>query len=215
MISQRLLDRPVPSRERRQLLRALGGDRRRGGRRRASVFGVIIGTGTGGGIVVDRRVLTGANGWRASGDTTRSRPRATTNRPGPPCYCGRRGCIETFLSGPALARDYAEQRRSRRRAQEIAARAAAGEALRARGARTIRGAPGARARQRHQPARPGRHRARRRVVEYRAGCTSACRGSGARTSSPTRSRRGWRGPSMATRAASAARRGCGEPRSRD
>jgi fructokinase len=91
------------------------------------VFGVIIGTGTGAGITVHGRVLTGPNGiagewghnplpW-ASGDET----------PGPPCYCGKHGCVETFLSGPALTRDH-EQRSGRRvSAPDIAALAASGD----------------------------------------------------------------------------------------
>jgi fructokinase len=72
----------------------------------AVVFGVILGTGTGGGVVVDRRVLTGrhaiAGEW---GHNALPWPDAD-EYPGPTCYCGRRGCIETFLSGPAMASDY-------------------------------------------------------------------------------------------------------------
>jgi fructokinase len=70
------------------------------------VFGAILGTGVGGGIVVDRHPLVGPNAiagewghnalpWPADGEW-----------PGPPCYCGRAGCIETFLSGPGLSRDH-------------------------------------------------------------------------------------------------------------
>jgi len=92
------------------------------------VFGVIIGTGTGGGIVVDQRVLTGANGVAGEwGHNPLPAPRDGES-PGPVCYCGRRGCIETFLSGPALAGDYAASGGAGVTAQEIAARAAAGEA---------------------------------------------------------------------------------------
>ncbi len=73
---------------------------------RRVVFGVILGTGTGGGIVIDRQVLTGphaiAGEW---GHNALPWPDAE-EYPGPPCYCGLRGCIETFLSGPALAADY-------------------------------------------------------------------------------------------------------------
>ena len=93
------------------------------------VFGVIIGTGTGGGVVVERRVLTGANGVAGEwGHNPLPAPRPDES-PGPSCYCGRSGCIETFLSGPALARDYAESGGACVTAQEIAARAAGGEAL--------------------------------------------------------------------------------------
>ena len=73
------------------------------------VFGVILGTGTGAGIVVRGKVLTGANA--IAGEWGHNPLPAPTDdeRPGPMCYCGRRGCVETFLSGPALARDYYEQ----------------------------------------------------------------------------------------------------------
>ncbi len=93
------------------------------------VFGVIVGTGTGGGVVVDGHVLTGVN--RVAGEWGHNplpAPRGGES-PGPPCYCGRRGCLETFLSGPALASDYAAGGGPGVTAQEIAARAAGGEAL--------------------------------------------------------------------------------------
>ena len=93
------------------------------------VFGVIIGTGAGGGIVVNRRVLVGANAIAGEwGHNPLPAPR-DDERPGPACYCGRRGCVETFLSGPGLARDYAESGGSTLTAQEIALRAAAMDAL--------------------------------------------------------------------------------------
>jgi fructokinase len=70
------------------------------------VFGVIVGTGTGGGIVVNGSVLTGPNGIAGEwGHNPLPWPR-DDERPGPPCYCGRYGCIETFLSGPGMARDH-------------------------------------------------------------------------------------------------------------
>jgi fructokinase len=70
------------------------------------VFGVILGTGVGGGIVVDKRVLDGAQ--KICGEWGHNPlPRATTDEtPGPQCYCGRFGCIETFLSGPGMQRDH-------------------------------------------------------------------------------------------------------------
>ena len=72
----------------------------------AVVFGVIIGTGTGGGIVVSGHVVSGANAIAGEwGHNPLPAPRPS-EIPGPPCYCGRTGCIETFLSGPALSRDY-------------------------------------------------------------------------------------------------------------
>jgi fructokinase len=69
------------------------------------VFGVILGTGVGGGIVVSGRALDGPN--RVAGEWGHNPlPWMTADEyPGPPCYCGRRGCIETFLSGPGLSAD--------------------------------------------------------------------------------------------------------------
>jgi fructokinase len=72
------------------------------------VFGVIVGTGTGGGIAVDRKVLTGPN---AIAGEWGHNPLPWPDRdewPGPACYCGKTGCVETFLSGPGLARDHRE-----------------------------------------------------------------------------------------------------------
>ena len=93
------------------------------------VFGVIVGTGTGGGIVVGRRVLGGRNGIAGEwGHNPLPSPREG-EWPGPPCYCGKRGCIETFLSGPGVSRDYAASGGPSLAARDIAARAAAGEAL--------------------------------------------------------------------------------------
>jgi fructokinase len=71
------------------------------------VFGVILGTGVGGGIVVDGRVLDGPNGIAGEwGHNPLPWPR-DDERPGPACFCGHTGCIETFLSGPGLERDHA------------------------------------------------------------------------------------------------------------
>ena len=93
------------------------------------VFGVIIGTGTGGGIVVNRHVLMGRNAIAGEwGHNPLPAPR-DGEWPGPPCYCGRTGCIETFLSGPGLARDYEASGGSMLPASDIARRAAAGEPL--------------------------------------------------------------------------------------
>jgi fructokinase len=92
------------------------------------VFGVIVGTGTGGGIVVERRILTGANAIAGEwGHNPLPWPRPG-EWPGPPCYCGKTGCVETFLSGPGLAYDYREATDEALEAPEIVARAEAGEA---------------------------------------------------------------------------------------
>lgn len=91
------------------------------------VFGVIVGTGTGGGVVVGGRVLGGRN--RIGGEWGHNPlpwPEAD-EWPGPPCYCGRTGCIETFLSGPGLARDYEPAPGEPVAAEEIVRRAARGE----------------------------------------------------------------------------------------
>jgi fructokinase len=97
------------------------------GRDAAVVFGVIVGTGTGAGIVVDGRVLVGPNAVAGEwGHNPLPWPRAG-EWPGPPCYCGKTGCIETFLSGPALARDHEQATGMRLEAPELARRAAGGD----------------------------------------------------------------------------------------
>lgn len=86
------------------------------------VFGVIIGTGTGGGIVANGRVLNGPNAIAGEwGHNPMPWPRRG-ELPGPPCYCGKRGCIETFLSGPGLSREHFLMTRRRLSAREIAER---------------------------------------------------------------------------------------------
>jgi len=70
------------------------------------VFGVIIGTGTGGGVVVNGRLLTGVNAISGEwGHNPLPWPLAD-ELPGPSCYCGKHGCIETWLSGPGFEQDY-------------------------------------------------------------------------------------------------------------
>jgi fructokinase len=70
------------------------------------VFGVILGTGVGGGIVVDGKVIRGANAIAGEwGHNVLPQP-GSQDLPLPPCYCGRAGCIETYLSGPGLSRDH-------------------------------------------------------------------------------------------------------------
>ena len=91
------------------------------------VFGVIVGTGTGGGLVCDGRLWRGANAiagewghnplpWRREADGN------------PTCYCGKRGCIETFLSGPGLARNFEARSGRRLDSRAIVAAAKAGDA---------------------------------------------------------------------------------------
>ncbi len=70
------------------------------------VFGVIIGTGTGGGVVVNGHVLTGINAIAGEWGHNPLPWPDENELPGPPCYCGKQGCIETFLSGPGFTRDH-------------------------------------------------------------------------------------------------------------
>jgi fructokinase len=71
------------------------------------VFGVILGTGVGGGIAVRGRVLTGANAIAGEWGHNPLPAPGAQDLPLPDCYCGRKGCIETYLSGPGLSRDHA------------------------------------------------------------------------------------------------------------
>src|SRR6185312_8902210 len=92
------------------------------------VFGVILGTGVGGGIVVGRHALEGANAIAGEwGHNPLPSPLAE-DHPLPHCYCGRRGCVETYLSGPGLAADHARIAGGGLDAAAIAQRAAAGDA---------------------------------------------------------------------------------------
>jgi fructokinase len=95
----------------------------------AVVFGVIVGTGTGAGITVHGRVLTGPNGIAGEWGHNPLPWPAADETPGPLCYCGRHGCVETFLSGSGLTLDHQQRSGERVAAEEIAARAAAGDAL--------------------------------------------------------------------------------------
>ena len=92
------------------------------------VFGVILGTGVGAGIVVGGHILEGHQGiggewghnslpWPEEGES-----------PGPDCYCGRKGCIETYVSGPGMERDHTAVTGQRLSTREIMARAAGGRA---------------------------------------------------------------------------------------
>ena len=89
------------------------------GRDAQIVFGVILGTGVGGGVVVHRRALTGANAIAGEWGHNPLPLPAPGDHPLPLCYCGRRGCIETFLSGPGLVADHAHRSGERLAAEEI------------------------------------------------------------------------------------------------
>ncbi|MEI6666820.1 MAG: ROK family protein [Acidobacteriota bacterium] len=94
----------------------------------AVVFGVIVGTGTGGGIVVNGQIITGPNA--VAGEWGHNpMPWPTPDEwPGPDCYCGRHGCIESFLSGPGLARDHEAVTGERAPSEAIVERASCGDA---------------------------------------------------------------------------------------
>lgn len=93
---------------------------------RRSVFGVILGTGCGGGVVVDGRIIEGRHGIAGEWGHNPLPWMTAAEHPGPRCWCGRHGCMEVFVSGPALAADCDGPQA--RDASGIAARAAAGEA---------------------------------------------------------------------------------------
>ncbi|MGE0356160.1 MAG: ROK family protein [Burkholderiales bacterium] len=92
-----------------------------------AAFGVILGTGVGGAIVVDGRVLEGANAIAGEWGHNPLPLADDEGRPLPRCYCGREGCIETYLSGPALAADHARATGERIDAEALARRAAGGD----------------------------------------------------------------------------------------
>ncbi len=94
-----------------------------------SVFGVILGTGTGGGIVVDGRILNGPRGIGGEwGHNPLPWPTADEHF-GPQCWCGRQGCIEAWVSGPGLAGDHCRNGGAKLSAQEVAENARGGDSL--------------------------------------------------------------------------------------
>jgi fructokinase len=91
------------------------------------VFGVILGTGVGGGVVIDGRPVGGAQAIGGEwGHNALPLPR-DDERPGPPCYCGRNGCVEAWLSGPAFQNQFASRTGRELRATDIAEAAEAGD----------------------------------------------------------------------------------------
>lgn len=92
------------------------------------VFAAILGTGVGAGVVVKGALLGGPNGLAGEWGHNPLPWTADSERPGWACYCGQRGCIETWLSGPGMARDHEAATGSRLSAQAIAALASQGDA---------------------------------------------------------------------------------------
>lgn len=93
----------------------------------ASVFGVIIGTGCGGGLVVDGRIVDGPRGIGGEWGHNPLPWPEDDERPGPLCWCGRHGCLETWVSGPGLADDHRRVFNEELSAEAIAAAASAGQ----------------------------------------------------------------------------------------
>jgi len=93
------------------------------------VFGVIAGTGVGGGIVVNGRLVAGADGIAGEwGHNPLPWPDDDADEAWPVCYCGKRGCIETFLSGPGLTADHERATGVRTAPRDIVTAAARGDA---------------------------------------------------------------------------------------
>lgn len=92
------------------------------------VFGIILGTGVGGGIVIDGKVIRGANAISGEWGHNPLPLPARDDLPLPDCYCGRQGCIESYLSGPALVREHFNRHGQQLDVAEIDRRASAGDA---------------------------------------------------------------------------------------
>jgi fructokinase len=96
----------------------------------AVVFGVIAGTGVGGGIVVNGQLVTGADGIAGEwGHNPLPWPDDDADEAWPACYCGQRGCIETFLSGPGLTADHERATGVRMAPRDIVTAAEGGDAV--------------------------------------------------------------------------------------
>lgn len=95
-----------------------------------SVFGVIIGTGVGGGLVVKQQLLSGINAIAGEwGHNPLPWPDPEQELPGPLCWCGKHGCLETWLSGPGLSADFIERGGDRHDAKTIVREAALGSSI--------------------------------------------------------------------------------------
>jgi fructokinase len=92
------------------------------------VFAVILGTGCGGGLAVEGRVHNGRNGVAGEWGHMTMPWMRPEEYPGPECYCGFKGCIETFISGTGLEADYERATKAKLRGREIIAKSDAGDA---------------------------------------------------------------------------------------
>src|SRR5262249_23923542 len=97
------------------------------GRGYRAVFGIVLGTGAGGGIVIDGRALRGPNGITGEWGHIAMPWMNADEFPGPECYCGRRGCIERFVSGTALRADHKQAEGEELRPSVIVQRASSGD----------------------------------------------------------------------------------------
>ena len=145
----------------------------------ASVFGVILGTGCGGGLVFDGRLIDGPRGIGGEWGHNPLPWADADEHPGPRCWCGRYGCMETWVSGPGLEADHARATGERLAAEEIAARAGRGDAQARATPRSSRQPARPRARARGQHLRPARDRAGRRPVAAFSSLRGAARPDGA------------------------------------
>jgi fructokinase len=91
------------------------------------VFGAILGTGVGGGVVIDKRELLGCNAIAGEWGHNPLPWPSSADMPLPACYCGRSGCIETYLSGPAITRDHRAHTGVTQNATDLAQLSAAGD----------------------------------------------------------------------------------------
>ena len=130
-------------------------------------FGVILGTGVGGGIAFEGRPYDGRNAIAGEWGHT-PLPWPQDDERTEPCYCGRNGCIETFLCGPKLTQQYRERTGRALNPTEIASAANDRRCRRGSSARTLRRSPRARSCGNHRHPRPGRLRIRRRRIQPRS-----------------------------------------------
>jgi fructokinase len=91
------------------------------------VFGVIVGTGCGGGIIINGQPLLGLNGLSGEWGHNRLNDPTEAEIPGHPCYCGKTGCVETWISGTAFENDYERRSGTRLKGLEVVALAESGD----------------------------------------------------------------------------------------